>query len=117
MFIPSARSSSITRLCGSIRTFVAAADSGFASTSVFVGSVAAIEISTCLSTCCMTFKTSNWSFFMSNPLVNLAFVVGASVAKRVAHQFVVFRGAALQNSVVLGPPRARASGGLFLVEA
>ena len=49
--------------------------------------------------------------------MNLAFVVGASVAKRVAHQFVVFRGAALQNSVVLGPPRARASGGLFLVEA
>lgn len=29
----------------------------------------------------------------------------------------VFRGAALQNSVVLGPPRARASGGLFLGEA
>ena len=52
---------------------------------------------------------------MSNPLVKLAFVVRASVAKWVAHQFVFFRGAALQNSAALGPLRARASGGLFLV--
>ena len=50
---------------------------------------------------------------MSNPLVKLAFVVRASVAKRVAHP--VFRGAALLTSAALCPLHARALGGLFLV--